>query len=208
MIARVQQYECNNTNKQYKSATIRVQQQEQTIQECNNTSATTRTSNTWVMMMIAFITFKSSLVPLFEGLWSNNTSATTRTSNTWVQQYECNNKNKQYMSATIRVQQQEQAIHECNNTSATTRTSNTWVQQYECNNKNKQYMSATIRVQQQEQAIHECNNRNLSATTRTYVYPHTSCSTCVIPECNNTNQSYKHPTRRQSHSWKYTQVQG
>jgi len=25
-----------------------------------------------MMMMIAFITFKSSLVPLFEGLWSSN----------------------------------------------------------------------------------------------------------------------------------------
>ena len=27
---------------------------------------------TWFMMMIAFITFKSSLVPLLEGLWSSN----------------------------------------------------------------------------------------------------------------------------------------
>jgi len=26
----------------------------------------------WIMMMIAFITFKSSLVPLFEGLWRSN----------------------------------------------------------------------------------------------------------------------------------------
>ena len=29
-------------------------------------------SNVYAMMMIAFITFKSSLVPLFEGLWSSN----------------------------------------------------------------------------------------------------------------------------------------
>jgi len=28
--------------------------------------------NRWLMMMIAIITFKSSLVPLFEGLWSSN----------------------------------------------------------------------------------------------------------------------------------------
>jgi len=48
--------------------TIEVAKQELLLTETHINSQTYSDPQGWVMMMIAFITFKSSLVPLFEGL--------------------------------------------------------------------------------------------------------------------------------------------